>query len=167
MVKAHKCDWCGEEIAATDNRVRLPMVDATSAFRYHDHCYVYVYQKDVRAILAKYAPVPPPAPAPVTTELDPEQPATPAPTPPPETPSASVPDAGDVYTAPSGKQIADAMDKARTFAGLHIMQMECRSMSRELQVLDELEQMDDAGRERVLQYAVSRWWLMDVKGAGQ
>jgi hypothetical protein len=30
-------------------------------------------------------------------------------------------------------------------------------MSRELRILDELEQLEDAGRDRVLAYAVDRW----------
>jgi hypothetical protein len=45
------------------------------------------------------------------------------------------------------------------FAGLPVMQMECRGLGRELSILDDIEQLDDDARERVLQYAVDRWWL--------
>jgi len=42
------------------------------------------------------------------------------------------------------------------FAG-GVFGIESRGMSRELRILDELEQLEDAGRDRVLAYAVDRW----------
>jgi hypothetical protein len=45
------------------------------------------------------------------------------------------------------------------FAGIVMTSLVGYSKSVELRILDELEGLDDAGRERVLQYAVDRWWL--------
>jgi len=87
---------------------------------------------------AKTAPATPPAPAPVIPP--PEQPADVAPAPAPETPLEPVPAAA-----------------LRPFAGITMVQTKCRGLGRELSILDELEGLDDAARERVLGYAFARW----------
>lgn len=86
---------------------------------------------------AKTAPVGWPAPAPDTSR---EQSADEAPAPAPETPSEPVPAAG-----------------LRPFAGITVVQTECRGLGRELSILDELEGLDEEARERVLAYAFARW----------
>ncbi|HEY5472077.1 MAG TPA: hypothetical protein VIK32_02690 [Candidatus Limnocylindrales bacterium] len=82
------------------------------------------------------APAGPAGAAPVTAELDPEQPASEAPAPSPEPLQAPVP-----------------------FAGLTQTYLEGVSLSTELRILSDLEDLTDDVRERVLQYAVSRWPL--------
>jgi len=95
---------------------------------------------------AKTAPATPPAPAPVIPP--PEQPADPAPAPTPETPQEPVPAAGYV-----------------PFAGIHVMQMECRGLGREVSILEELEGLDDEAYERVMQYTMSKRWLKGRQAA--
>jgi len=82
------------------------------------------------------APATPPAPAPVDAPATdaPEQPANEAPAPTPLTLQAPVP-----------------------FAGLAWTYLEGVSLSTELRILDDLEALDDAERERVLAYAFTRW----------
>jgi hypothetical protein len=43
MSKAKKCDWCGEGISATEDRVRLPSADASWSQTYHADCYCRVF----------------------------------------------------------------------------------------------------------------------------
>ena len=85
---------------------------------------------------AKTVPATPPAPAPVDAPATdaPEQPANEAPAPTPLTLQAPVP-----------------------FAGLAWTYLEGVSLSTELRILDDLEALDDAERERVLAYAFTRW----------
>lgn len=43
MSKAKRCEWCGGDIAANENRVRLPMMGASDSMTYHTRCYCRVY----------------------------------------------------------------------------------------------------------------------------
>ena len=106
--------------------------------------------------LIEDAPVTPPAPAPVTTMPDPEPPADEAPAPGPEIPLEPVLAAGE-YTTATPEQIAEAMMKPRAFANL--TRFEVHGHSRPVRIICELDEMDEAEREAVLQLAVSLWWL--------
>jgi len=90
----------------------------------------------VVASLPKTAPdLIPPAPAPVM--------------PPPEQPADEAPASGPL---PPQAGLAP-------FAGILHELVEGREQDAELRVLTMLDDLDDARRERVLQYAVDRWWL--------
>lgn len=92
---------------------------------------------------AKTASATPPAPAPASmtgVPLGTEQPA-------------------DVVAADSPMVEPPPAAGIVPFAGIVTTTFIGYSMSSELRILDNLEQLDDATRERVLQYAVDRWWL--------
>lgn len=98
---------------------------------------------------AKTAPAIPPAPAPVTTMLDPEQPAKEAPA------SESLPP--QARLAPfAGILGAPYVWGGGSSPGGHEL-VEGREQDAELRILSDLEDLDDAARERVLGYAFARW----------
>lgn len=178
MSKARKCDWCGEPIGKTAARVRLPSVSGTWSMTYHAKCYVQVHEEDCRDWLAEQD-----AEREVAAE--------------PETPEAHAysrgftagRDSADAdYTAATSEQIAEAMirGKARGFSGIDPAQYRagwsdvassvldppqpCRRInSREVEAIRLLDELDDAARERVLDYWQGRReqeGCDDIKGAG-
>lgn len=57
MSKATNCDWCGEFIAAKDDRVKLPVSWEGKPFTYCVECYVRVYaQRCLRALVTDEYP---------------------------------------------------------------------------------------------------------------
>jgi biotin operon repressor len=114
---------------------------------------------------AKTAPATPPAPA-APVIPPPEQPANVATAPAPEMPPGPslVADEYHIRSAADDDALAERLTKAQTFAGEAMTTNFFRPLigiakSRELRVITDLEEMEDGERERVLQYAVSRWWL--------
>jgi hypothetical protein len=93
-----------------------------------------------------HAPVPPSEPAPVA--------------PPPERPADEEAAPAAPYTAWVGPP---------PFAGLtsSTITLAATPDDPEVRVLADLAAMDDEARERVLRFAVSKWWPVDVRGAGQ